>query len=59
MLLDQFLFELCKNTETYNTNTHTHTHTWMHTQTDEYSIGAYCKNATIISFYISQASLTN
>ena len=55
MFLDRLLFELsCTNTETRkhrNTetqkhgNTHTHTHT--HRDSDEYSIVAFCRNATI------------
>ena len=50
MLLDRLLFELsCKNT-----HKHTHTDAHTHTDSDEYSIVAFCKNATIItiSFYI-------
>ena len=43
MFLNRFLFELsCKTTETWK-HTHTHTHT------NEYSIVAFCKNATIIN----------
>ena len=36
-------------------HTHTHTHTQTHTHTldsDEYSIVAFCKNATIKSPYV-------
>ena len=50
MFLDQLLFELsCKNTETRkhrNTETHTNTHAHTHRDSDEYSIVAFCKNAT-------------
>ena len=31
-----------------NTETRKHTHTHTHTDSDEYSIVAFCKNATII-----------
>ena len=45
MFLDQILVVLsCKNMET-----HTHAHTHTHTDSDEYSIDAFCKNATIIT----------
>ena len=33
----------------YRASTHTHTHTHTHTDSDEYSIVAFCKNATIIT----------
>ena len=47
VFLDRFLFELsCKNTHTH-TQTRTHTHT--HTDSNEYPIGAFSKNATIIT----------
>ena len=43
MFLDRFLFELsCKNTETRK-----HGKTETHTDSDEYSIVALCKNVTI------------
>ena len=47
ILIDRLLFELsCKNTETRK---HRNTETLKHgnTHTDEYSIVAFCKNATI------------
>ena len=53
MFLDQLLFELsCKNTETQkHANTHAYTHTYTrartHTDSDEYCIVAFCKNATL------------
>ena len=44
MFLDPFLLELsCKNMYTHR-NTHRHTHT----DSDEYSTVAFCKNASII-----------
>ena len=47
MFLDRFLFELsCKNTDTH-THTHTHTHTQTQRDSNEYSIVAFSKNATI------------
>ena len=47
MFLDQLLFELsCKNTHGHM-HTHTHTNTHTHRDSDEYSIVAFCKNATI------------
>ena len=45
MFLDQCLFELsCKCNPLLHTNTHTDTNT----DSEEYSIVAFCKNATII-----------
>ena len=44
---DRFLYELsCKNSLSH---THGHTHTHTHTDSNEYSIVAFSKNATIIS----------
>ena len=55
MFLDQSFFKLsCKNT---HTNTHIHTHT--HTNSDEYSIVAFCKNATIINMELEKCSFIN
>ena len=45
MFIDRLLFELlCKNPETQK-----HGNTETHTDSDEYSIVAFCKNATIIN----------
>ena len=44
-ILDQFRFELsCKKMETWQ-----HTHMDAHTDTGDYSIVAFCKNATTTS----------
>ena len=53
MFLDRFLFELsCKNTHIRKHTTHTHTDT--HKDSNEYSIVAFCKNATIKTADIKQ-----
>ena len=50
MFIDQLLFELsCKNMETQK-------HGNTHTDSDDYSIVAFCKNATIISLQMVQSS---
>ena len=50
MFLDRFLFELsCKNTHTWK---HTQKHT--HTDSNEYSIDAFSKNATITRKRLSE-----
>ena len=41
MFLEQFLFEFCAKT-------HTETFTDAHSDSDEYSLVAFCKKATII-----------
>ena len=51
MFLDQFLLRYHANTHTHTrghacAHTHTHTHGYTHTDSDEYSIVAFCKNAT-------------
>ena len=55
VFLDQFLFELsCKNTHTH---THKHGRTHTHRDSNEYSIVAFSKNATIIKVYKQQWKL--
>ena len=48
--LDRLLFKLsCKQKPHTHRCTHTHIHTHTHTDSYEYSIVAFCKNATIIN----------
>ena len=53
------LFQYTTKTHTH-TETHTHTHTDAHKDSYEYSIVAFCKNATIIIYllvYVSTGTL--